>query len=77
MGFADNEDSKEFMAATNYKTDSVYGFGHTAYYNNVLGTMLHGKVAQQMEEGQVAGIANCCVHFAKSNQTISCHWNIK
>lgn len=40
--FADQRDYDAHVGDSNYATDSVYGFGHGAYYDNVIKT-LHGE----------------------------------
>ena len=40
------EDLKEYS----YKTDSVYGFGHSFYYKNMLDNLIHNKVLFVMEK---------------------------
>ena len=37
--FADTRDYDQEIANTSYATDSVYGFGHGAYYDNVIRTL--------------------------------------
>lgn len=37
--FADKRDYDEKIAAANYETTSVYGFGHPLYYKNVIDTL--------------------------------------
>lgn len=37
--FADNRDYDASLDKTSYATDNVYGFGHTAYYENVIDTL--------------------------------------
>jgi UDP-N-acetyl-2-amino-2-deoxyglucuronate dehydrogenase len=34
--FADQDPDDELVAQASYETSSVYGFGHTAYYENVI-----------------------------------------
>lgn len=48
--FAEPHEDDEKIKAANYKTDSVYGFGHSAYYQNVIQS-LRGE-ASPMTDGR-------------------------
>jgi UDP-N-acetyl-2-amino-2-deoxyglucuronate dehydrogenase len=46
--FEDNRDYDEQIQDINYETDSVYGFGHTLYYKNVI-DVLQGKAEPEID----------------------------
>ncbi|MCK9474605.1 MAG: Gfo/Idh/MocA family oxidoreductase [Candidatus Muirbacterium halophilum] len=42
--FSDYDDDDKDIMVSNYQTDSVYGFGHTGYYKNVIETLQKKRV---------------------------------
>ena len=44
--FEEEHDDDTSAEKLSYKTNSVYGFGHSSYYKNVIDTLLHGADAQ-------------------------------
>ena len=41
FSYFENDDEFHKLNSYNYKTDSVYGFGHNLYYENMLNNLLH------------------------------------
>lgn len=46
--FEDYDDDDKLIAETNYQPPNVYGFGHTAYYENVI-RVLHGEAVPETD----------------------------
>ncbi len=41
--FKDSHENQVDVGSLNYHTGSIYGFGHSAYYKNVIGSIRHGE----------------------------------
>lgn len=71
--FSDRDQCKDAVIASSYKTASVYGFGHTAFYKNVLDSILYGKEPEIDGREGLKSLELLIAAYisAKKNQTMS------
>ena len=43
--FKDDEENQVDIESSNYNSNSIYGFGHSAFYKNVIGSLRYGQKA--------------------------------
>lgn len=71
--FADGKDTKEDVAKTSYKTDSVYGFGHPIFYKNVINHLRgeHSILCDGEQGLQSLELLEAIYKSSESKQTVS------
>jgi UDP-N-acetyl-2-amino-2-deoxyglucuronate dehydrogenase len=71
--FSDKKDYDEEIEVSNYETDSVYGFGHLKYYDNVI-DVFRGRAEPSTDgrEGlQLVELLTACYRAARDQTTVS------